>query len=307
MIGITAVATYLPVRRIDNLKRATQLGSTPEQVENRIGFRKLAQLDEGSGTFDLARRAANRLLDSNALDPASIDVLVAVTQNPDRNIPHLSAELHGALGLSPHCACFDIGLGCSGYVYALSVVASFMPANHLKVGILVTADPYSRIIDPHDKATSLLFGDGATATLLTTDPVYELGVFTFGTKGADADKLSCNNGVLFMNGRAVYNFSATQVPQDIRRVVAKNGIRLDEVDCFVLHQGSRYIVETIIERLSVDPELVPFLAAEYGNTISSSIPMMLADLIGDAAKRTIVLSGFGLGLSWVSTVMRRKE
>lgn len=306
MIGIADIATYLPPRRIDNLQRATQLGSSPAQVEERIGFRKVAQIEPGESTLLLATRAASQLLTQNALDPSFVDVLVVVTQNPDRKIPHLSAELHGVLGLPDHCACFDIGLGCSGYVYGLSVLSSFMQANDFKTGILVTADPYSRIVNADDKATGLIFGDGATATLLTGDPLFELGRFSFGTQGREADKLACNGGVLFMNGRAVFNFAATHVPADIQRVLEKNDMTLEDIDCFVLHQGSRFVVETVADRLPVDRQRVPFLAAEYGNTISSSIPMMLADLLKNAKNKAMVLSGFGLGFSWASTVIKRK-
>jgi 3-oxoacyl-[acyl-carrier-protein] synthase-3 len=276
-------------------------------VEERIGFRKVAQLEHGADMLGLATAAAGQLLQQNDLAPSSVEVLVVVTQNPDRNIPHASAELHGTLGLSPECACFDIGLGCSGYVYALSIMSAFMAANGYKTGVLVTADPYSKIVDPEDRVTSLIFGDGAAATLLTDEPVFELGAFSFGTQGSEADKLICNDGVLFMNGRAVFNFAATHVPNDIRQIVEKNGLTLGDVDRFVLHQGSRFIVETIASRLGIEPEKAPFMAAEYGNTVSSSIPMMLSELIKDDRIKTMVLSGFGLGFSWASTVIKRKE
>lgn len=306
MIGITDIAAYLPSGRVDNMARAEELGSTPEQVKERIGFCTLARMAPEEGTLTLASSAVRQLLQQNALLPSSIEVLVVVTQNPDRNIPHLSAELHGTLGLPDACACFDIGLGCSGYVYGLSVVTAFMQANGFKTGILVTADPYSKVVDQSDKNTSLIFGDGATATLLTDAPRFTVGGFSFGTRGSEADKLACNDSVLFMNGRAVFNFAATHVPGDIRRVVEKNGLTMDEVDCFVLHQGSRFIVETVADRLAVDRQRVPFLAADYGNVVSSSIPMMLVDLMKIGDNKTMVLCGFGLGFSWASTVIKRK-
>lgn len=306
MIGITDIAAYLPAGRIDNMARAEELGSTPAQVEERIGFRQLARMAPDDCTLGLASSAVRQLLLQNALLPSSIEVLVVVTQNPDRNIPHSSAELHGILGLPDACACFDIGLGCSGYVYGLSVITAFMQANGFKTGVLVTADPYSKVVDQSDKNTSLIFGDGATATLLTDAPKFTVGNFSFGTRGSEADKLACNDSVLFMNGRAVFNFAATHVPGDIKRVVEKNGLTLEGVDCFVLHQGSRFIVETVADRLSVDRQRVPFLAAEYGNTVSSSIPMMLVDLMKVEDSKTMVLCGFGLGFSWASTVIKRK-
>lgn len=306
MIGIAAIAAYLPLDRVDNLSRAELLGSTPEQVELRIGFRKVARLAPDGTTLDMALGAVRKLMSQIFIEPSSVDVLVVVTQNPDRNIPHLSAELHGALGLPDHCACFDIGLGCSGYVYGLSVVSSFMQANGFKTGLLVTADPYSKVVDQSDKNTALIFGDGATATLLSDSPIFDFGAFLFGTRGSEADKLASNDCVLFMNGRAVFNFAATHVPASIRSVVEANGLLLTDIDRFVLHQGSRFIVETIAERLGLEGSKVPFLAADYGNTVSSSIPMMLVELMADANNKRMVLSGFGLGFSWASTVIKRR-
>jgi len=307
MIGIKKIATYIPSGRIDNLARAESLGSTPEQVSERIGFCQLARMDEGHGALDLATQALTRLLQDAGVEPQSIEAMAVISQNPDRNIPHLSAELHGRVGLPVNCACFDLGLGCSGYVYGLSVLAAFMQANGLKRGVLVTADPYSRIVDQEDKATAMIFGDAATATLLDDDPQYTLGRFAFGTQGAEADKIACNDGVLFMNGRAVFNFAAVQVPANIRETIAANGLELADIDRFVLHQGSRYIVETIADRLQLEREKVPFMSAAYGNTVSSSIPLMLSELMQEPAHARMLLCGFGLGLSWASTVIQRKE
>ncbi|MGB6105265.1 MAG: ketoacyl-ACP synthase III [Pusillimonas sp.] len=306
MIGIKDITTFLPANRINTIECADSLGSTPEQIQNRIGFVQLARMEKGQTLLDLALPAVSKLLKKNNIQPADIEVLVVVTQNHDQKIPHASAHIHGMLQLSATCACFDIGLGCSGYVYALSIVSAFMSANALTKGVLVTADPYSNIVDPRDKATALIFGDGATATLLTDNPTFEIGKFVFGTDGSHADKIACNEGILHMNGRAVFNFSATVVPANIIATLEANNTLLEEVDQFVLHQGSRYIVDTIATRLRIDARKSPFMAANYGNTVSSSIPLMLAELAKVPSNRTLVLSGFGLGLSWASTVIKRK-
>jgi len=182
-----------------------------------------------------------------------------------------------------------------------------MNANGFKRAVLVTADPYSRIVDSTDKGTALIFGDAATATLLDDAPIYSLGKFTFGTKGSEADKLMCSTGALFMNGRAVFNFAATEIPKNIRETLEFNGMSMEDIDHFVLHQGSRYIVQTIADRLRIDREKAPFLAATYGNTVSSSIPLMLSELMQEPANKRMLLCGFGLGLSWASTVIQRKE
>lgn len=307
MIGIKAIGTYLPAGRVSNLARLEEFGLTEASLNDRIGFRQVAVKGSDETALSLAVSAFRNLQDMTALDPVSIDAVAVITQNPDRNIPHLSAELHGKLALSPGCACFDISLGCSGYVYGLSLLSAFMSANGMRCGVLVTSDPYSGIVDPADKNTSLIFGDGATATLLTEDPVYVAGIYNLGTMGSEADNLACNDGKLFMNGRAVFNFAAKHVPADVATTVQKNGLTLAEVDCFILHQGSRYIVDTIADRLGVPHDKARFYAAEYGNTVSSSIPIILAEEMNKPSNRSILLSGFGLGFSWASTVLKRLE
>lgn len=307
MIGIKAIGTYLPPGRISNLMRLEKFGLTEDSLNGRIGFRQLAVKGGDETTLSLATSAFQNLIGKTGLDLETVDAVAVVTQNPDRNIPHLSAELHGELSLPFSCACFDISLGCSGYVYGLSLLSAFMTANGMSRGVLVTVDPYSSIIDPADKNTSLIFGDGATATLLTDDPVYVAGTFSFGTIGAEADNLACNDRRLFMNGRAVFNFAAKHIPVDVANIVQKNGLSLSDVDCFIFHQGSRYIVETIVNRLGVSQNKARFYAADYGNTVSSSIPLILAEEMENIANGYILLSGFGLGFSWASTVLKRLE
>jgi 3-oxoacyl-[acyl-carrier-protein] synthase-3 len=307
MIGIESIASYIPAGRIDNMIRATDLGSSPEQVTNKIGFTSVAIKHADESTVSMAHKAVINLVGKTNIALNTIEVLVFVTQNPDRAIPHASADLHGVLGLAQECACFDVGLGCSGYVYGLSIISSFMQANGFKRGILITADPYSSIINPDDKNTSLIFGDAATATLLSDNPCFELGQFTFGTQGAHADQLALNDQYLYMNGRAVFTFTASYVPETIRQVASKNNHTLDTIDLFILHQGSKYIVDTIADRLKVPAEKVPFLSTEYGNTVSSSIPLILEQYLNDIDIKAALLCGFGLGFSWGSTVISRKE
>jgi 3-oxoacyl-[acyl-carrier-protein] synthase III len=301
VIGIKAIVVYLPEQRIDNRARLDKFGVSADFIDERIGMRRLALSAPGEGTTALGVAAFRKL----GVDPAAVEALVVVTQNPDRNLPHVSAEMHGRLGLPEACACFDISLGCSGFVYGLSVLSAFMEANGMRRGVLVTADPYSRILDAEDKNTCLLFGDGATATLLDREPLLSLGKFTFGTAGKEAEALACNAGKLVMNGRAVFNFAAKYVPLDVAQVLERNGLRAADVDAFLFHQGSRNIVETIARRLALPADKVRFGAADYGNTVSSSIPMLLADELSRPEVRTLLLCGFGVGLSWASTVLRR--
>lgn len=304
MLGIEAIGHYIPPGRISNFDRKEQFAIDDFFIEEKIGVRSVAVKKIAEETSDLAVAAFRQLQEQQRCDPAGIEALVVVTQNPDCNIPHTSAIVHQKLGLPTGCACFDISLGCSGFVYSLSIIHAFMTANGFRRGLLLTADPYSKIVDPNDKNTALLFGDGAAATLISDRPRLVPGRFTFGTQGADHEKLICNDGTLFMNGRAVFNFAAKVVPEDIRKMLAANDLTVADLDRLLLHQGSKIIVETIAERLQIPLSKVPYVIHDYGNTISSTLPIMLqAELDGNA--KTIGISGFGVGLSWGSGLLRR--
>jgi len=303
MIGIEAIGANIPSNRIDNRALMEQFNIDEEFLVQKTGMVRLARKEASQEASDLCCLAFDSLRQEHPVETDEIDCLVVCTQNPDgAGLPHTSAIVHGKLGLADSCAAFDISLGCSGYVYGLSIIQSFMQANGFRKGLLFTSDPYSRVIDPTDKNTSLLFGDAATVTLIGDAPIWRMGHSIFGTRGTESDaiKVDVEGGRLQMNGRGVFTFSSTTVPGNIRQVLEKNGLTLADVDRIILHQGSRFIVDTICTRLAVEKEKVPFASADYGNTVSSSIPLILKDISSD---NTVVISGFGVGLSWGSSVL----
>lgn len=304
MLGIEEIGFYIPAEKISNYERKEQFGIDDHFIEEKIGVKQVAVKGPDEETSDLCVKAFDELCAKKAVDRREIEALVVVTQNPDRNIPHVSAMVHGVLDLPAQCACFDISLGCSGFVYALSVFQAFMEANGMKKGLLFTADPYSKIVDPNDKNTSLLFGDAAAVTLISDSPRLVSGKFTFGTLGTEYKKLFCNDGTLFMNGRAVFNFAAKTVPGDIHRMASKNDVDLEEIDRFLFHQGSKIIVETIADKLGILRAKAPYRIYDYGNTVSSTLPILLADELNGEAK-TLAICGFGVGLSWASGLLKR--
>ncbi|MEJ2201262.1 MAG: ketoacyl-ACP synthase III [Desulfuromonadaceae bacterium] len=304
MLGIEEIGYYIPGGRVSNYDRKEKFGIDDYFIEQKIGVRQISVKDADEDTSDLCVKAFADLCRKTAIDKDEIEAVVVVTQNPDNNIPHVSAMLHGKLQLPHRCACFDISLGCSGFVYALSTFQSFMAANGMKKGLLFTADPYTKIVDPEDKNTTLLFGDAAAVTLVSEQPRFVSGKFTFGTMGNEYEKLICRNGVLYMNGRAVFNFAAKIVPEDIRQMLEKNGLTLDDVDRFLLHQGSKIIVNTIADKLQIPQEKAPYSSYDFGNTVSSTLPILLVDEFDSPAKN-IVICGFGVGLSWASGVLKR--
>jgi len=254
-------------------------------------------------------RAVQNLLAKNPdLKLEDVQALVIVTQNGDaEGLPHTSAIVQHKLGLPTHAACFDVSLGCSGYVYGLYVLKGFMQATGLKNAILVTADPYSKIVDRADRMTTLLFGDAATATWITEDPVWELGPARFGGDGGGAEYLVVKDGNFHMNGRQVFNFACLKIIPHMQEVLDELQMNMDEVDAFCLHQGSGAIVDAIAKRLGDNGSKVIKDMFGAGNTVSSSIPMLLEHYGFDGKWKNAMLSGFGVGLSWGSALLVRPK
>ena len=307
MIGITDIASYVPPDSVSNLERAAALGKTAEFIRDKIGFLRVSRKAPEQETSDLAVRAFEALCARRQIDLSAIDCLVVCTQNPDAHgLPHTAALLQARLGLSRSVAAFDISLGCSGFVYSLGVVTAFMEANGLKHGLLFTADPYSKILAPEDADTGLLFGDAAAVTYLSAQPVYRALKSRYASDGTLGHSIQVPRacGRLSMLGSNVFKFTMTVVPEQIEACLRDNGLSKHEIDLYLFHQGSKFIVDNLGRKLGLDPARAPFEAAETGNTVSSTLPLMLEHRL-KAGPRRILMSGFGVGLSWATTVLER--
>ena len=218
------------------------------------------------------------LLAKATLKLNAVDALVLVTQNGDgHNLPHTSAVVHAKLGLPQSTAVFDISLGCSGYVYGLQILRGLMETTGFENGVLVTADPYSKIIDPNDRSTTLLFGDAATATLLNNSGDWDLSRPRMGSDGKGAGNIMVKDGRFTMNGRQVFNFAATLIPKEIKALLALEGLQETQIDSYCLHQGSAGIIEAIARRFPVVKNRFVNRLELTGNTVSSSIPLLLEE------------------------------
>ena len=305
-IGIKSVSAYRPQNKVNNLDSKEKWNVSEDFIKNKIGNITLAKKSPKEKTTDIAKFAAQDLFQKHESLKDRVECLILVTQNPDDSgLPHSSAILHHKLNLSEHCAVFDISLGCSGYVHGLAIAKGFMESQGFNDGLLITADPYSEVIDNDDRDTALLFGDGATATWLSSSPIWEIGLCDFGTKSDLNKALTVVDGRLNMKGREVFNFAATHVPMSVERLLLKSKLTIKDIDIVLLHQGSRFIVETLSKRIGSEGK-TPFASTNYGNTVSSSIPMMLVDCnLNDV--NTILISGFGVGLSWATSILKRVE
>lgn len=305
MLGITEIASYIPSKKVSNIERKDNYDTDEVFIKDKIGITHVAVKEIDEDTSDMAEKAFINLISKINIKKEEIEVIIVVTQNPDKNIPHTSALLHDKLDLPESCAAFDISLGCSGFVYGLSVILSFMESNNLTKGLLFTCDPYSKIIDQSDKNTALLFGDAASVSYITEKPKFKCGKFTFGTIGKEWNNLVCENNVLSMNGRGIFNFAAKYIPVDFKNLCEKNNIEPEMIDKFIFHQGSKYIVDTLTRRLRIEESKVIYDIMEYGNTVSSSIPIILEKFLDDKSTKSILISGFGVGLSWSSNILYR--
>lgn len=328
---IRSIAFAEPDREVSSATIAEWTGLKREFIEEKIGIRSRRFLEADQRPLDLALSACRNLFAQNGgFKPEQIKLLAVVTQNPDYRIPHNAALLQHALGLGVDTAAFDIGLGCSGYVYALSVVRSMMLGEGIADALIVTCDPYSRIMGAGDRDTVALFGDAATATWLSSEVGATIGKVDFGTDGGGAENLIVRAGGamlpvsalfqsgeaasdreyrLHMNGRGIFNFMMERVPLSVERALAKNGTTIADTDLFVFHQGSKFLLDQLVGRMGLDASKVPSNIGLHGNTVSSSIPLLLAELqvAGRLAGKTVVVSGFGVGLSWATTVLQYAE
>ncbi|MFG1490093.1 ketoacyl-ACP synthase III, partial [Oceanospirillum sp. HFRX-1_2] len=238
MIGIRAIGSYVPSNKINNIEQAHQLGESDDFIPTKIGALYLPCIPVGMETSDMAVLAVKDLIENHGLELDVIDAVVVVTQNGDgEGLPHTSAIVQDKLGLKGKVAAFDISLGCSGYVYGLSIVRGMMEQVGLKNGLLITADPYSKVIDRKDRITTLLFGDAASATWLTEDSSWKFGKPMLETDGSGACNLVVDNKTLSMNGRQVFNFASKKVPKQIREYLEGSNLQPIDIDFYCLHQG----------------------------------------------------------------------
>lgn len=331
---IVAVATHLPVHVLSNEELATDFDAwSADKILEKTGIRerRIARTDETA--LDLAEQACLKLFDRDPAWREMVDFIILCTQAPDYILPSSSCVLQDRLGLSTQVGALDINLGCSGYVYGLSLAAGLIGTGAARNVLLVTADTYSKYIHHGDKSVRTLFGDGAAATLICRDPDGGgIGPFVFGTDGSGADRLIVPAGGfrrhrdaasavetqdrsgnvrtddhLFMDGGAVLNFTLREVPRTFRRLLEATELTADDMDAVILHQANKFMLDTLQKKLGLSDTLVPRRYELIGNTVSSTIPFVIEQEM--AAGRLMhgsraILLGFGVGLSWAGAMVR---
>ena len=287
-----------------------------ERLEENVGIRKRHISGPEETALSLAIEAGDRAL-SNYSDRSLIDGLVYVTQSPDSNIPATACLLHRELKLSKSCAAFDVNQGCSGFVYGLSIAHSLIASCGLSRCLIVCADTYTKYISRGDRTCRPIFSDGASAVIVERNGEGKLGPFLFMTDGSGSQNLTLRNDqhvrgreteqVLYMHGPKVLMFTMSAVPQAIQGLLERGQLAKKDIDIFLFHQASKLVLDNLERLLKVDGGRIYRNYEEIGNTVSSTIPIALEELLTSGRLErgmTTMMIGFGVGYSLAGCIYR---
>jgi 3-oxoacyl-[acyl-carrier-protein] synthase-3 len=319
--AVGPISIYLPETVETNEQLAAAFPRwNMEAIYRKTGVRKRHIAAPGELPSDLAVQAAKRLFREHHVDPASIDWLLFCTQTPDYPLPTTACLLQDRLGLRSSIGALDFNLGCSGFVYGLSLAEGLIRGGMARRILFLTAETYSKYILREDRSLRTIFGDGAAATLVEAVEEPALGAFVFGTDGKAADTLMVTEGAmrspeaalkprkrqrwpskLYMDGPDLITISLDIVPKLVDDVLRLARRSRAQVELFLVHQATRLMLEGIAERMNLDERKMPIRLEEYGNTVSCTLPFLIHDLRREGALRRgsqAVLVGFGVGFSW---------
>lgn len=326
---IKGVSYYLPQGILSNEQLVADFPEwTVEKVASKIGVDKRHIALEES-TSDMACKAAEQLFYDVSLDRSQIDYILLCTQSPDYVLPTTACIVQSKLGLSTHCGALDFNLGCSGYIYGLSLAKGLICAGIAKNVLLLTCETYSKYIHPKDKGNRTIFGDAASATLISTEGIAEINGFSLGTDGRGAENLIVKSGgslnpcktndvvfdengnpisddYLYMNGSEIFNFTLEAVPVLVKETLDKNKLALSDIDLFVFHQANKYMMNFLRKKIKIDESKFYYFLKDVGNTVSSTIPIALSEACKENSIKSgdnVLLAGFGVGYSWGGCVL----
>lgn len=305
------------------------------RIKKAIGLNKRHVVADGVTSLDLCLAASLKLFNYLNVERGLIDGVIFVTQTPDHFQPSNAAIIHGKLGLNTSVAAFDVSLGCSGYVYGLWLAHMMIETGACKNVLLLAGDTLSKCVNPRDRSTAPLFGDAGSATLISTTEEPSKSYFSLHTNGEGSQHIvqpaggfrepfsektreisvddegnyrSLND--LYMNGGEVFNFAIKTEPQAITDILELSGKTMDDIDYLFFHQANQYIISNIVRRIKAPKDKAPSdIVSLYGNQSSASIPCAISHTLGGTVSpvRDVILSGFGVGLSWASSILSLNE
>ena len=317
-VYIQAIAHQVGSHEVTNADIVKDFPDWSEQkISVKIGIDKRYVAGEETAS-DLAFKAAEKLFNEKGIDRTSIDAIILCTQSPDYFLPTTACLLQDRLGLRTDVMAFDYNLGCSGYVYGLGIAKSLIVGELANSVLLLTAEAYNRYIDKSDRGNRSLFSDAATATLVTSSKgVFKIGKPIYGTDGTGCNNLIVRGGGsrfseekatnLYMDGPSIFNFTLEAVPPLVQATLQKNEVAFENVDSFIFHQANKHMLKFIREAIHIPEEKFYMCLQNYGNTVSSTIPICLDNFIQEGRVKeggTYLLAGFGVGYSWGAIMLR---
>ncbi len=308
-VGIVGVGSYVPTNVVTNRDLEKALDTNDEWIRSRTGIEERRIATDEIDTSDMAIIAAKNALANASLDASEIDLIIVATATPDYPFPSVACLVQEALGISDIPA-MDVSAACSGFIYAVVTGKQFIDSNTYKNVLVIGSEKFSKIVDWNDRNTSVLFGDGAGAVILSEVSegngilAFEIGADGTGNKHLLVDK---ETNFVTMNGREVFKFAVRQMPESSLSVVTKAGLKPEDVDFLVPHQANIRIIDAARERLGLDRDKVSITVNKHGNTSAASIPLALFSEIESGkikAGDIIVMVGFGAGLTWGSICLK---
>ena len=311
---ITGVGGYVPDYILNNEELSRMVDTTDEWITTRVGIKERHILtEEGLGTSYLARKAAKQLIQKTGVDPDTIDALIVTTTTPDYKFPSTASIVLGKLGLKNAFA-FDFSAACCGFLYTLDVAASMIQSGRYKKIIVIGADKMSSLVDYTDRATCVLFGDGAGAVLVEATEEENVGVQNsyLRTDGQGLPFLHMKAGgsvcppshftvdhrlhYLYQEGRTVFRYAVTDMSNDVMKILEMNNLKADDVNCVIPHEANLRIIEAVTKRAGIPLDKVVVNIERYGNTSAATIPLALWDAESQLKKGdNIIFTAFGAG------------
>jgi 3-oxoacyl-[acyl-carrier-protein] synthase-3 len=331
-IKVSGISACVP-KNIDKISDHTDIHTEQilAQFTKQIGIAERRFADKTTCVSDLCCYAAEKLIEHMGIEKKTIDLLVLVTQGPDYYLPATSIIIQDRLKLPKTTAAFDVNLGCSGYVYGLSIVYSFLQQETFKRALLLAGDTSSKSVNPKDKTNCLLFGDSGTATLVEKDKESNKSYFSLNSDGSGYEAIIIYGGGfrhpcseetlkeveypdgsirsainLSMDGPAVFNFTIKEVTKSIVDLLTFANLTINDTDYLVLHQANKFINDFLIKKLKYPKEKAPYSLEKFGNTASATIPITIVTELKNELKngrKKLILSGFGVGLSWANAIL----
>ena len=326
---IKAISYVLPAKVLTNEDLVKEFPEwSVDKIANKIGVNKRHVCEDNETAVDLAIKAGEKLFSEYSdIQKSEIDFVILCTQSPDYFLPTSACLIQNKLGLRTNIGALDINLGCSGYVYGLSLAKGLLSGGIAENVLLITSETYSKHMHPKDKGNRTIFGDAASATVISKVGFAEIGNFSLGTDGRGAENLIVKTGAirypkaindisfdensnpkssdyLFMDGSEIFNFTMEAVPLLVKDTLLKNNLEQENIDMFVFHQANKYMMNFIRKKIKIEDSKFFYCMENFGNTVSSTIPIALYEARNQGVLNgNVLLAGYGVGYSWAGVVL----